>query len=58
MDEIKYKFVVLIKGSSIFVGEAATLDTAERIVSAREREKKLYGDFNPDKYEIVRKAYV
>lgn len=58
MEEIKFKFIVLIKGSSILVGEAETLDIAEHLISAREQEKRFYGDFTQDKYEIVRKAYV
>ncbi len=51
---MKERFVVYIKNTSNKLYEAGTVEAATSFVDHREAMKRRNGDFEPEKYEIVR----
>ena len=47
------RFVVFLKGSPYKLDEYGTLEAACRFVERQELEKRRYGDFTPDAYEVI-----
>ena len=51
---MKDRYIVYIRNTSVKLYESESLDACERFISRLEYDKRMNGDFEGERYEIIR----